>query len=164
MGVLEEQVNAIAPTRQPVMILGEVGTGKEQIARALYLRSPLVNSPLAVVDCSLMTDKNWEYLFNHYASPLNEGGCTVISSIWNCCPINTSRNFWRWPPRPTSPPRPVGFGGLRRGSPCPSRCRCCSPAGLPEAAAAKPASSPHGAQFGFFRSSLQSWRNQPISF
>ena len=41
------------------MILGEVGTGKEQIARALYLRSPLVNSPLAVVDCSLMTDKNW---------------------------------------------------------------------------------------------------------
>ena len=77
MGVLEEQVNAIAPTRQPVMILGEVGTGKEQIARALYLRSPLVNSPLAVVDCSLMTDKNWEYLFNHYASPLNEGGCTV---------------------------------------------------------------------------------------
>lgn len=77
MGMLEEQVNAIAPTRQPVMILGEVGTGKEQIARALYLRSPRVNSPLAVVDCSLMTDKNWEYLFNHYASPLNEGSCTV---------------------------------------------------------------------------------------
>lgn len=77
MGMLEEQVNAIAPTRQPVMILGEVGTGKEQIARALYLRSPRVNSPLAVVDCSLMTEKNWEYLFNHYASPLNEGSCTV---------------------------------------------------------------------------------------
>ena len=77
MGMLEEQVNAIAPTRQPVMILGEVGTGKEQIARALYLRSPRVNSPLAVVDCSLMTDKNWVYLFNHYASPLNEGSCTV---------------------------------------------------------------------------------------
>ena len=77
MGMLEEQVNAIAPTRQPVMILGEVGTGKEQIARALYLRSPRVNSPFVVVDCSLMTDKNWEYLFNHYASPLNEGSCTV---------------------------------------------------------------------------------------
>ncbi len=77
MGALEEPVNAIAPTRQPVMILGEVGTGKEQIARALYLRSPRVNSPLVVVDCTLMTDKNWEYLFNHYASPLNEGSCTV---------------------------------------------------------------------------------------
>lgn len=24
-----------------------------------------------------MTEKNWEYLFNHYASPLNEGSCTV---------------------------------------------------------------------------------------
>ena len=77
MGALEEPVNAIAPTRQPVMILGEVGTGKEQIARALYLRSPRVNSPLVVVDCTLMTDKNWEYLFNHCASPLNEGSCTV---------------------------------------------------------------------------------------
>ena len=54
-----------------------MGTGKEQIARALYLRSPRVNSPFVVVDCSLMTDKNWEYLFNHYASPLNEGSCTV---------------------------------------------------------------------------------------
>lgn len=77
MGMLEEQVNAIASTRQPVMILGETGTGKEQIARALYLRSPRVNSPLVVVDCGLMNDKNWEYLFNHYASPLNTGGCTV---------------------------------------------------------------------------------------
>lgn len=77
MGMLEEQINAIAPTRQPVMILGEVGTGKEQIARAIYLRSSQVNSPLVVVDCSLMNDKNWEYLFNHYASPLNAGGCTV---------------------------------------------------------------------------------------
>lgn len=77
MGILEEQVNAIAPTRQPVMILGEAGTGKEQIARALYLRSPRANSPLVVVNCSLMSDKNWEYLFNHYASPLNEGNCTV---------------------------------------------------------------------------------------
>ncbi len=77
MGMLEEQVNAIAPTRQPVIILGEVGTGKEQIARTLYLRSPRVNSPLVVVDCSLMNDKNWEYLFNHYSSPLNEGSCTV---------------------------------------------------------------------------------------
>lgn len=77
MGPLEDQVNAIAATHQPVMILGEAGTGKEQIARALYLRSPQVNSPLVVVDCSLMNDKNWEYLFNHYSSPLNDGNCTV---------------------------------------------------------------------------------------
>ena len=60
MGMLDEQVNAIAPPRQPVMILGEVGTGKGQIARALYHSSPRANSPLAVVACSRMTAKNWE--------------------------------------------------------------------------------------------------------
>lgn len=82
MGTLEERVDAIAPTRQPVLILGEAGTGKEQIARALYLRSPRVKSPLVVVDCSLMTDKSWDYLLNHYSSPLNEGNCTVYFQHW----------------------------------------------------------------------------------
>ena len=114
MGMLEEQVNAIAPTRQPVMILGEVGTGKEQIARALYLRSPRVNSPFVVVDCSLMTDKNWEYLFNHYASPLNEGSCTVY------------------------------FQHLELLSHAPARAGAgaAQPAGLPDPAAAHPAGPP----------------------
>jgi len=77
MGLLEESVNFIAPTRQPVMILGEAGTGKEQIARALYVRSQRANHPLAVVDCSVITDKNWDFLLNHYSSPLNEDSCTV---------------------------------------------------------------------------------------
>ena len=77
MGLLGERVDAIAAARQPVMILGETGTGKEQIARALYVRSPRAKSPLVVVDCSLMTERNWDFLLNHYSSPLNEGNCTV---------------------------------------------------------------------------------------
>lgn len=70
MGELEEQLPGIAESRQSVLILGENGTGREQIARALYLRSRLVNKPLAVVDCAHMDDKTWEYLFEHHASPL----------------------------------------------------------------------------------------------
>jgi len=77
MGMLDERVDAIAAARQPVMILGEAGTGKEQIARALYVRSPRAKSPLVVVDCSLMNEKNWDFLLNHYSAPLNEEDCTV---------------------------------------------------------------------------------------
>lgn len=77
MGELDARLNAIAPTRQPVMIVGERGTGKEQIARALYLRSPRVKNPFIVFDCTLMNDKSWDFLFNHHNSPLFDAGGTV---------------------------------------------------------------------------------------
>lgn len=69
MGELDLRLSAIAPTRQPVMIVGETGTGKEQIARALYLRSPRVKNPFVVLDCAMMNDKSWDFLFNHHNSP-----------------------------------------------------------------------------------------------
>lgn len=77
MGELESRMQPIADSRQAVMIIGEPGTGKEQIARALYLKSPLVQSPFIVVDCTLMDDKNWDYLLSHHASPLNDRDSTV---------------------------------------------------------------------------------------
>ncbi len=64
-------------TKNNPVLIGEPGTGKEQIARAIYLRGPLVNSPLVVVDCTLMDDKNWDYLLGHHASPLNDSGSTI---------------------------------------------------------------------------------------
>lgn len=77
MGAMEQDVNAIALTRQPVMILGEPGTGKEQIARALYLRSQRSKSPFTVIDCSTMSDKGAAFLFEHYNSPLNDDSGTI---------------------------------------------------------------------------------------
>lgn len=77
MGTLDSQINAIALTRQPVMISGELGTGKEQIARALYLRSPRIKNPFVSIDCTLLNEKTWDFLLNHYNSPLNDDGNTV---------------------------------------------------------------------------------------
>ncbi len=88
MGDLDKQVNSIATTRQPVMILGEAGTGKEQIARALYLRGTQVKSPLIVIDCSLMNDKGWDYLFSHHSSPLNDDSGTVYFQNFTLFPEN----------------------------------------------------------------------------
>lgn len=77
MGTLDTEIQSLAAVRQPVMISGEPGTGKEQIARYLYLHSPLVNKPMVVVNCALMNDKSWDFLLNHYSSPLNATGNTV---------------------------------------------------------------------------------------
>ena len=87
MGELESRLASIASARQPVMIIGEPGTGKEQIARALYLNSPLSQSPFIVVDCTIMDDKNWDYLFSHHASPLNDRGSTIYFQHMEDLPI-----------------------------------------------------------------------------
>lgn len=77
MGELEGILGTMAVTRQPVMITGEPGTGKEQIARYLYLHGNARNNPFVVVDCELAGDKTWDFLLNHYNSPLNDSGGTV---------------------------------------------------------------------------------------
>lgn len=77
LGELDGHITSMAVTRHPVMIIGESGTGKEQIARLLYLRSPQNNKPYVVIDCAMANDKSWDFLLNHYNSPLNDRGNTI---------------------------------------------------------------------------------------
>lgn len=77
LGELDAAVDAAAATRQPVMIIGEPGTGKDQLARTLYLRGPLRDKPFVVLDCAAMNDKSWNFLLDHYSSPLNGSGNTI---------------------------------------------------------------------------------------
>lgn len=84
LGSLDSSISSIAATRQPVMIIGETGTGKEQIARLLYLRSPLNNKPFVVIDCAQTADKSWDFLLNHYSSPLNDRGNTIHFQNFDC--------------------------------------------------------------------------------
>jgi len=53
-GVLQ-QVERIAPTDSTVLILGETGTGKELIARAIHDRSPRKQQPLVKVNCGAIS-------------------------------------------------------------------------------------------------------------
>ena len=41
----------------PIMILGETGTGKELIARAIHARSPVFNGPMVSVNCSAFPEE-----------------------------------------------------------------------------------------------------------
>ncbi|MEG0898307.1 MAG: PrpR N-terminal domain-containing protein [Oscillospiraceae bacterium] len=77
MGALDTQIQTLANVRQPIMISGEPGTGKEQLARYLYLHSSLVNNSFVAVNCLLINEKSWDFLLNHHSSPLNASGNTV---------------------------------------------------------------------------------------
>jgi formate hydrogenlyase transcriptional activator len=61
-----QQVELVAPTPTTVLILGETGTGKELISKAIHARSPRAALPLVKVNCSAIPSTLLESeLFGH---------------------------------------------------------------------------------------------------
>lgn len=56
--------------KTPIMITGEVGTGKSQMANLLFTLHPYSNNPMVTIDCGLLTEKGMKYLTTHTNSPL----------------------------------------------------------------------------------------------
>jgi len=54
-GVIE-QIKQVAASRISVMVLGETGTGKELVARAIHQQSPRSSGPFLAVNCSALPD------------------------------------------------------------------------------------------------------------
>ena len=77
LGNLASQIEDIARSARPIMIMSEEGTGKEYIAGLVYIESENTQNPLITIDCSMLNDRNWEYLINNYNSPLNDNGNTI---------------------------------------------------------------------------------------
>ncbi len=66
MQELFERIRRVAPTRARVLILGENGTGKELIARALHRHSSRAARPFVKVNCSAIPRELFESeLFGH---------------------------------------------------------------------------------------------------
>jgi len=61
-----ERVRIVAPSDMPVLILGETGTGKEVVARAIHGRSPRSSKPFIRVNCgAIPTELIDSQLFGH---------------------------------------------------------------------------------------------------
>jgi DNA-binding NtrC family response regulator len=66
MRALFAQLERVAPSRESVVLLGETGTGKEILARALHLASPRARGPFVAVDCGAIAASLAESeLFGH---------------------------------------------------------------------------------------------------
>lgn len=61
----------------PVLILGEVGTGKDKAASLLYEHGPYGKNPFYIIDCALISEKKWSMLINSENSPLNNIHTTI---------------------------------------------------------------------------------------
>lgn len=66
MARLAETVERVAPSSATVLLLGETGTGKEVIARALHLHSQRAEQPFVAVNCAVLKGELLESeLFGH---------------------------------------------------------------------------------------------------
>jgi hydrogenase-4 transcriptional activator len=75
------QVDQVGPTDVPVLILGETGSGKEVIARALHQRSHRARGPLLRVNCGAISpDLVDSELFGHEKGSFT--GATATRTGW----------------------------------------------------------------------------------
>ena len=78
--LMEEKIKMINQNMIPVMILGERGSGKNEMAAKLYLESSLRKYPYVTIDCQVVNDRTWNYITGSYNSPFNDQNNTIFIS------------------------------------------------------------------------------------
>lgn len=77
IGDMRNVMEQYAATLAPVMIIGEVGTGKAKSAAFLYAHSEYRKSPYVIIDCATTNQKKWNYLIDNVNSPFNDINTTI---------------------------------------------------------------------------------------
>jgi len=76
--LMEDKIRMINQNTMPVMILGERGSGKNQIAARLYLESSMKKYPYITIDCPVVNDRAWNHIIGSYNSPFNDCNNTIF--------------------------------------------------------------------------------------
>lgn len=72
-----ETMNRYAALDQPVLLLGEIGTGKDRFAHYIYKHGRLKTHSFVQIDCSMMSEKHWKFLLEDSNSPMYDSGLTI---------------------------------------------------------------------------------------
>jgi len=77
IGTTRKALEPYSRTLQPILILGEVGTGKDKSASFLYRHSEYKKHPFVIIDCENTNQKKWNYFMESPNSPLNDIHITI---------------------------------------------------------------------------------------
>ena len=64
-------------TINPILLVGEMGTGKDFLAHAIYKNGAYQKSPLTIIDAKYMDEKKWLNLINRDDSLLTKSSITI---------------------------------------------------------------------------------------
>lgn len=79
-GELSQRLREAYRLGATIMLEGEAGTGKTQLAELLYLQGEYTREPFVHISCEALTDRNWRYLVNGSDSPLFQNNLTLYLS------------------------------------------------------------------------------------
>ena len=76
--VYESEITDIISRPEPILISGEIGIGKDHMAKTIFLRSSRNRDQFAVINCTGVSLRNWNSLIRWEESPLYDVGNTVF--------------------------------------------------------------------------------------
>lgn len=79
--------------KAPLMIVGEVGTGKDHAAHIYYARSQYSSNPLYVINCAFLSEKSWNFIIDNYNSPLTDNDNTIYIANIDCLPQSKQKKL-----------------------------------------------------------------------
>lgn len=77
VGRVRETLFRCCETRQPILILGEPGSGKDAAANRIYRMGYNKKRPFYIIDCEVVSPKEWMRFFDKSTSPLMDINCTI---------------------------------------------------------------------------------------